>query len=60
LTIGGFIQSARGFFVDIFVRYGAGAQHVRTLTSKKWWNTVSWCLIVLGLIGWAVFIFWPY
>jgi hypothetical protein len=55
-----FFQSARGFVVDAFVRYGAGADYLRPITKTKWWNTTSWILIAVGLVGWAVFIFWPY
>jgi hypothetical protein len=57
---GAFISSARRTFVHVFVRYGSGAEFLRGLTRKKWWGTASWILIVVGLIGWAIFIFWPY
>lgn len=53
-------QSARGSVGDFFVRYGAGADHLRPITQSKWWNAFSWTMIVVGLIGWAIFIFWPY
>ena len=60
MVIGKQIQAARGAFVDAFVRYGSGADRLRPVTQTKWWNTFSWVMIVVGLVGWAVFIFWPY
>jgi hypothetical protein len=60
MNISHFVQSARGAFVQAFVRYGSGADHLRPLTKTKWWGTASWILIVVGIVGWAVFIFWPY
>jgi hypothetical protein len=55
-----FLQSARRAFVHAFVRYGAGADYLQAITKTKWWGTISWILIVVGVIGWAIFIFWPY
>jgi uncharacterized membrane protein len=60
MTIDHFVQSARSAFVHTFVRYGSGADHLRAITQTKWWNTASWVLIVVGIVGWAAFIFWPY
>jgi hypothetical protein len=60
MTITNWVQSARGAFVHVFVRYGSAADHWRPITQTKWWNTASWVLIVVGIVGWAVFIFWPY
>jgi hypothetical protein len=60
MNINSLLQSARGVFVSAFVRYGSGADHLRPITQTKWWNTASWILIAVGLVGWAVFIFWPY
>jgi hypothetical protein len=60
MGIGNWMQSARGAFVNAFVRYGSGADKLRPLTQTKWWDTASWVLIVVGLVGWAIFIFWPY
>jgi hypothetical protein len=54
----GLVQSVRAFFVRSFVQYGAGADLLRPLTKTKWWSTASWVLIFVGVIGWAVFIFW--
>jgi len=53
-------QSARETFVNGFIRYGSGAERLRPITQTGWWNAASWVLIVVGLIGWAIFIFWPY
>jgi hypothetical protein len=60
MTRTNWLQSARGAWTHVFVRYGSGAEWLRPITQTKWWNTASWVLIVMGLIGWAVFIFWPY
>jgi hypothetical protein len=60
MSILNWMQSARGVFVSTFVRYGSGAELLKPLTRTKWWNTASWILIVVGLVGWAIFIFWPY
>jgi hypothetical protein len=54
------VKSAREIFVDVFVRYGAGADHWREISKARWFNGACWVLIVLGVIGWAVFLFWPY
>jgi len=54
------LQSARGIFVNGLIRYGAGADRLRPIMQTSWWNAASWVLIVVGLIGWAIFIFWPY
>jgi len=55
-----FVQGAREVFVNVFVRYGSGAERWRPLTETKWWNAACWTLIVVGIIGWVVFLFWPY
>jgi hypothetical protein len=54
------VKSAREIFVDVFVRYGAGADYVRELSKARWFNSACWVLIVVGVIGWALFLFWPY
>jgi hypothetical protein len=53
-------RRAHEIWIELFVRYGAGAEHFAPITVTKWWNAALWCLIVLGVIGWAVFLFWPY
>ena len=60
MVIGKRMQAARGAFVDAFVRYGSGADRLRPFTQTKWWNAFSWVMIVVGIVGWAIFIFWPY
>lgn len=60
MTLQHLFQSVRGVCSDVFVRYGSGAEYLRPLTKTKWFNTASWILIAVELIGWAVFIFWPY
>jgi hypothetical protein len=55
-----FLRSARDVFTHVFVRYGAGTDYLLPLTKTKWWNIASWIMIVVGIIGWAVFIFWTY
>jgi len=58
MNISSLVHSARGAFVNVFVRYGSGAEHFRPITQTKWWNTVSWILIAVGIVGWALFLFW--
>jgi hypothetical protein len=60
MAISNWMQAARGTFVQMFVRYGSGSERLRPITQTKWWNTFSWVLIIVGLVGWAIFIFWPY
>jgi hypothetical protein len=44
-------------FLNLFVRYGAGAQVFTPLTKVKWWNAFAWISIVLGIAGWALFLY---
>lgn len=60
MAIGNWMQTARGAFVHVFIRYGSGSERLQNITKTKWWSTFSWVMIVVGLVGWAVFIFWPY
>jgi hypothetical protein len=57
---GATVKNAREIFVHVFVRYGAGSNHWRELSTAPWFNAACWTLIVVGIIGWAVFLFWPY
>jgi hypothetical protein len=54
------VRRAREIFLDVFVRYGAGAGHWREISKARWFNGACWVLIVVGVIGWALFLFWPY
>jgi hypothetical protein len=60
MKVNHFFRSARGVCTHVFVRYGSGAEYLRPITQTKWWNAACWILIVVGMLGWAVFIFWPY
>jgi hypothetical protein len=44
-------------FHNLFVRYGAGFELLAPLTKVKWWNAFAWTSIVLGIAGWAVFLY---
>ena len=41
-------------FEHFFLRYGAGAELFAPLTRSRHWNTFCWTLIVLGILGWIV------
>lgn len=43
-------------FEHLFLRYGAGSGVFKPITKSRWFNVVSWVLIVAGVIGWAFFI----
>jgi hypothetical protein len=42
------------FFETVFLRYGAGSHVFHPLTRNKFWNAICWTLIVLGVIGWIL------
>jgi hypothetical protein len=41
-------------FETIFLRYGAGSPLFHPLTRNKFWNLICWTLIVVGVIGWIL------
>jgi hypothetical protein len=44
--------------IHFFVRYGAGADYLKALTARKAWNWIAWALIILGVVGWIMFLSW--
>jgi hypothetical protein len=50
-------KAGSSLFHNLFVRYGAGFELLVPLTKGKWWNAVAWTSIVLGIAGWAVFLY---
>jgi hypothetical protein len=44
-------------FHNLFIRYGAGLNLLVPLTKVKWWNAFAWTSIVLGVAGWALFLY---
>jgi len=40
----------------LFLRYGAGSGVFKPIIGSRWFNVASWVLIVLGVIGWAFFV----
>ncbi len=41
-------------FEHCFLHYGAGAEIFAPLTRSRLWNTFCWTMIVLGVLGWVV------
>jgi hypothetical protein len=41
-------------FEHLFLQYGGGARYFKSLTSYRFWNRFCWTAIVLGILGWAV------
>jgi hypothetical protein len=42
---------------NFLVRYGAGISLLTPITKWKYWNVFAWLAIVLGIIGWVVFLY---
>jgi hypothetical protein len=40
----------------LFLRHGAGSDVFKPIIESRWFNVVSWILIVLGVIGWMFFV----
>lgn len=41
----------------VFLQYGAGSHVFNRITSSRFWSHVSWVLIAIGILIWAV-LFW--
>jgi len=41
-------------FEHFVLHYGAGAEIFAPLTRSRFWNTFCWTMIVLGVLGWVV------
>jgi hypothetical protein len=50
-------EQGRSRFRNLFVRYGTGLHLLMPLTKGAWWNAFAWTSIVLGVIGWAIFLY---
>ena len=38
-------------FIDLFVRYGSGANYLKLLTDHPAWNWIAWMLIIIAALA---------
>jgi hypothetical protein len=47
-------RSLKSLFQHFFCEYGAGSHLLAPLTRWRYWNRFCWAIIVAGIIGWIV------
>ena len=47
-------KAKSSLFEHLFLRYGAGAHLFKPFTSNRFWNRLAWILVVLGVLGWIL------
>lgn len=57
-TLGDTTKALRSLFSHLFLRYGAGAEWFKPVTGWRLFNRVSWIAIILGIIGWGIFVWY--